>query len=255
MPARPFTVRYALFVPGLLLMCVGVWLTAFLFFLFLIGAPLFLVGLAMTWASDYSAGAKAAATVAPFAIWIGGVLVLLAIGPHAPSTTVLVPDGYRGPVVVVFNEPCAPPLPRQDGRRIAAVPADGIVLASDVEELDWPVLPRDDEYVAVDGQGRRLYTLPDLDYPPSGSDPAPVDSSQLGTLWHLGPTTGVSPDAGSEVWFMYQKAYVGSVRAWAGSDETLSDRITRRVRACRRAAGLPETGGPSPSEPLGDEPA
>ena len=232
---------------GLLLMAsiVVFFLIGFVFAIF--GALLFGAGLWLTWQSDAPDAAKLTATLLPlasFAVVVGAFLFDLRTEP----TTILVPDGYRGPTAVVFNESCAPPPAREDGRRVVALAPDGIAISSGTEEAQgWGTAFRNNAYVVVDRGGRRLRALRVLgpsEYQEGGSDPA--DPDLPAAMNEYGPVEN-DQDA-----ITSQTAYVGTVRSWRATEdmanEAFEQKMIRRVFACRRAAGQPDGGIPTPSE-------
>lgn len=84
--------------------------------------------------------------------WVGvalGGLVLVGLLPlglvygsmyvwgRAQPETYLVPEGFEGPVFIIFDQAGADPLPIVDGRRIIEVPRSGVVITSSPEAEGW----------------------------------------------------------------------------------------------------------------------
>lgn len=265
--SQPNSYSSLLLVPGVLLMCAGLCMMATIVFFFLIGflfalvgVLLYVAGLWLTSQSGASNRAKAIVALFPIASSLVALGVFV-VGSLAEPTTILVPDGYRGYVAVVFNESCAPPLPREAGRRVAALPSDGIVIASDTEEYRSSSALRRDRYVVLDREGRRLGAIPILDVVEySGTEaeladpdrPAVIDSADPTDLDLIDPAYQRTFVRDLGISFTFQSAYVGTIRTWRGTTDAaymdLLDRTARRVVACRRAAGQPEDGPPEPSQ-------
>lgn len=115
---------------------------------------------------------KVLALAFPFAAVAWGNAREQTLAPHEQSTTFLVPEGFEGPVLIVRNEPCAPPPRRESGRVIYQVPTNGLLLTRDsVPNRNHPYyswlnkgyyqLP-DNKYYVIDRQGRRLRELTKL---------------------------------------------------------------------------------------------
>lgn len=176
---------------GLPLMCWGLYFTAHFIFLFFIGGPVFLFGLALVLASGQPPGRKALAIGFPFVAWMGIVITTWLTAPREQATTFLIPEGFEGTIMVVKNEQCAPPPERIDGRLIYRVPASGLLVVRDTvpnQELSYYNWPNpgyyqrpDNAYYLVDRQGHRLRELTEVHAAtdPEGS-PAPT-SSLFGT--------------------------------------------------------------------------
>jgi len=189
-PASPATARPLLWL-GLALMCLAVALTAFLYFLFLLSVPLWIVGFVLVLKSGYSPGWKALALAFPFVAWVGIAAGAWATAPREQPTTYLVPEGFEGTVLILKNEPCAPAPEREDGRLRYRVPTGGLLLTRDTVPnrqhpfYDWPnrgyFLRPDNRYYVVDRQGRRLRELTEV-HPATESTGNPEPTSSLGTV-------------------------------------------------------------------------
>ena len=190
MPEPPFPVRRALFWVGLLLMAVGVWLTAVFIYLVVVGGPIFLVGLGLVWASGQPVWARLLATVLPPAAWLGTAMVALALADRQPAATFLIPEGFEGHILLVLGEPCGLPPEQADGRLLYRVPASGIVISQNpawdarAPENEYPkrgyYAQPDNEYYVVDRRGQRLRELTELAETYSDD---PAAAPQTTTAW------------------------------------------------------------------------
>jgi|GEM_PF-2271441 len=173
---------------GLLLMCVGVALTAFLYFLFIISVPLVVLGFGLVLASRQAPWRKAAAVLFPFVAWAGIATGAWALAPREQSATFLIPEGFEGTIMLVKNEQCGLPPEYESGRRLYRVPANGLLITRDsVPNREHPYYQYpnqgyfqrpDNEYYLVDGQGRRLRELPEV-YAATDPDSNPDPTSSL----------------------------------------------------------------------------
>ena len=171
-----FSPRGLLLWVGLVLMWGAVAITAFLYFLFIFCVPLFLLGLVLVVKSGQPAWLKALAVAFPFAAvaWSNAHDNTSEQVParHEQPTTFLIPEGFEGTILLIRNEPCAPPPQRENGRMLYRVPANGLLITRDTVPnrnhpyYSWPnrgyyQLP-DNRYYVVDRQGRRLRELTEL---------------------------------------------------------------------------------------------
>ena len=173
---------------GLGLMCFGVALTALWIVLILMGAPLFLVGLVLVFISRQPLWRKALAVLFPFVAWVGIAWGALALAPHEPATTFLIPEGFEGTIMLVANEPCGPPPEYEDGRRLYRVPANGLLITRDTlpnRENSYYnpfhrgyYLQSDNQYFLVDRQGHRLRELTEV-----SAASGPTDHPTATTAW------------------------------------------------------------------------
>lgn len=87
---------------------------------------------ALTWVGAALVG-LAAVGLLPLGLLYGSVYVW----GRAHAETYLVPEGFEGPVFVVFDQADADPLPIVDGRRIIEVPSSGVVVTSSPIAAGW----------------------------------------------------------------------------------------------------------------------
>jgi len=188
-------------------MCIGVALTAFLFFLFLISVPIFLLGLVLVLLSGQLLWRKALAVLFPFVAWVGIAVGAWALAPREQPATFLIPEGFEGTIMLVKNEQCGLPPEYENGRRLYRVPASGLLITRDTVPnrehpyYQWPnkgyFQQPDNEYYLADRQGHRLRELPEV-Y--AATDPnsnlpwrctrPPVDSGATGTFEWLSRSLG-----------------------------------------------------------------
>lgn len=187
MPASaPSSLRGSLLWVGLLLMCVGVALTAFLYFLFIISVPIVLLGFVLVLVSGQPAWRIALAASFPFMAWVGIATGAWALAPREQPATFLIPEGFEGTILLIKNEQCGPPPEYENGRRLYRVPASGLLITRDtVPNREYYQYPNkgynqrpDNEYYLVDGQGRRLHELPEV-YAATNPESNPEPTSTL----------------------------------------------------------------------------
>ena len=107
---------------------------------------------------------------------VSGLLGLATVGwlctgvERYDPTTVVLPDGYRGPLVVLFDQPesVAGPARREDGRRLLRADSSGVVRTAFPPTFGWV----DEMYVVERRGGRCLLPPRHVDwadrYPPCG---------------------------------------------------------------------------------------
>jgi hypothetical protein len=87
-------------------------------------------------------------------------LLSIALGCKNPEPeTYLMPDGFKGRVNVIFNQPNGVPPRHENGRRIYKVPVDGILLTQFKDEYGIV----DHQYYYIDRRGNRK-SLPIFKY-------------------------------------------------------------------------------------------
>ena len=133
---------------------------------------------------------------------LGGLLVLIG-GLYAwperyDPTLVILPEGYRGPLVVIFDQPDGDPAVREGGRRRLRADSSGVVVTAFP-----PTFGRVDEvYVSERPEGRCLYPPAPVDV----ADRYPLCSDSI-RVWLKGTgSLGTGPDA-----IPFADGYVGTV--------------------------------------------
>ncbi len=65
-------------------------------------------------------------------------LTFFGCSKRAEPEIYLIPDGYRGPVVIIFDDPAAPPVAYEGDSRVYEIPRGGVLrTSSDVNEGVW----------------------------------------------------------------------------------------------------------------------
>ena len=154
-------------------------------------------------------------------------LVALALAGCAPNydpTLVVLPEGYRGPLVVVYDRPEGEPAVREDGRRLIRADSTGVALT--------PFPPTygrtDDVYVSERVGGRCLY--PPYHVSVAGRYPLCPDSVRV---WGMG-TGALLADDGAGT---FSADAPGTVEFTASYVGTVAERESLRVGALQLDAG------------------
>ena len=231
-------------------MCVGVAVTVVFLPLFIVGGPLFLVGLGLVWASGRPVWARLLATVVPVVGWVGVAAGAWLLAPRTPAATFLVPQGFEGTIMLVLNEPCGLPPEKTDGRLIYRVPANGLIItqnkAPDPNSPAHHYERPDNRYYVVDGQGRHLRELTEVQNtteagapPEATSSFKTVGSKELAAFFDTPMETASTP---SEISYTFQYLTI-TTQARLFSDRnmaqqyrvrTLADSLVARCRARSR---------------------
>ena len=97
--------------------------------LYLFGIPIltFLAGLVLVWFSKIQFGAKVAATLIPIPVAILSFFVAFQINKAEPETF-LIPQDFRGEIVVFYDEPCGKLPVHRNGRRVYEISSDGVII-------------------------------------------------------------------------------------------------------------------------------
>jgi hypothetical protein len=247
---------------GLALMCLAVWLMAIVYFLFIVAAPLYVVGAVLVLASGprQPVWLKVLAIGFPVLAWIGTAVVSQRLAKSRPAATFLIPNGFEGPVLLVLGEPCGLPPEKVDGRLIYHVPASGVVITqnpawdSNAPENQYPnegyYSTADNEYYLVDRTGKRLRELTELSENYS-DDP---DAAPYATTSWVGVgrgDVGVFPQSpyiiepsDDSTRYTYQEFNVSSfarLHHQANNDRssTRQDLADKLVAQCRQRGGRP----------------
>lgn len=128
----------------------------------------------------------------------------------------LIPSGYEGVVITIYNQVGFPELPVRDGYRVYEYPEDGILLTSSTPEYGWA----SDETLDVldDGTHRR------------------VSSGNVGDRREHFAASG-SQKGGGELKIEYAFKVIGSVDYWNRIDASEYDRkkeeAIRKLKAAR----------------------
>jgi hypothetical protein len=87
---------------------------------------------ALTWV-----GAALGGLVVVGLLPLGLVYGSMYVWGRAQPETYLVPEGFQGPVFIIFDQAGAAPLPMVDGRRVIEVPQSGVVVTSSAIAEGW----------------------------------------------------------------------------------------------------------------------
>ena len=148
------------------------------------------------------------------------------------AETILVPEGYVGPILIIPDSN-GTPREYENGRRLLRIPASGVLLTRFPEQHSWvsPTL-----YYVVGADGRRT-PLPVIDFDTDLSDTLAVWERGAGLYWALGDTTGKVDYA--EKLIATRKLYDARRKSWDdGVDSCLLDLSKQRVIAAGGAGAL-----------------
>lgn len=125
--------RKRLFIAGLVItvlfsVIVGFLNVGILFWLGIPALPL-IAGILMVWFSKAPVLWRIVATVSSILIIGSSFMISLQIRKAEPETF-LIPDGFRGELVVFYDEPCGSAPKRVDGRRIYEIPESGVLVTA-----------------------------------------------------------------------------------------------------------------------------
>lgn len=66
----------------------------------------------------------------------------------------LIPKGYKGPVIIIFEDKQGKPEKYEDGKRVYEIPADGVLRTQFKKQQEF-IAPGDLKYYYYDGNGRQ----------------------------------------------------------------------------------------------------
>lgn len=126
-----------LFLPGVILIFLGLLICLSLWFA-IIGFPLFLIGAACVGFSKKSSELKLRWILFPFAATIIIIGIFYAIYFKSKETTprdILVPEGYRGKIYIIYDQPCGKVITKENEREIYKIPENGILICRNKQEF------------------------------------------------------------------------------------------------------------------------
>jgi hypothetical protein len=147
---------------------------------------------ALTWVAT-ALGGLVVTGLLPLGLVYGSMYVW----DRAQPETYLVPEGFEGPVFIVFDQSGADPLTIAGGRRIIEVPRSGIVVTSSPEAEGW----KNPEVFRVTNAGKREPVATDW----SGSDTV---AAAVHTHW-LPTRVGASADGAAPRSLSYEAFTLG----------------------------------------------
>lgn len=125
-----------LFIIGVVFIFVGLTLCISLFFLIL-GFPVYLIGAICVGFSKKSSELKLRWILIPFASYGIFIWALYAFYNQSDRTNprdILIPEGYRGKIYIIFEQPCGVEISEENGREIYKIPESGVLICKNKEE-------------------------------------------------------------------------------------------------------------------------
>jgi len=173
------------------------WMNIGVFYVF--GIPVFglLIGLILIAASRAQIGVKALSALLPLPMVVLGFFGWYQFS-KGPSETFLIPSGYRGEIVVFFDEPCGKQVVSENGRRIYEIDKDGILITQFVKRRG--LLDQEFFYVEENGIRNQLPYFLTQNLGPKNDERNGLDSN----LQRLRHTVGVFWSYGSETYYISQ---------------------------------------------------
>lgn len=147
------------FVPGSILIIVGFlislnpyWIT--------FGTPIiYITGAILVYLSHSKPLTKTLLILIPLFLWFPGVWAVsyFSVKPATPETF-LIPQKFRGEIVLIYGESCGQELKMENGRYIYRIPANGVMIIKDV--LKTGAINR--EYFFADSTYKKTEKIPVL---------------------------------------------------------------------------------------------
>ncbi len=127
------------------LVCLSIWFWFFGIIIFFLGAIIVLF-------SKEGWEKKLLVIVVPLIIYYPLLYTIINIfNEHAPPSTFLIPENFRGKAVIYYGEPCGEKLAKENGRNIYNITETGVIVVQD--SIDKGIL--DYEYYFIDKYGNR----------------------------------------------------------------------------------------------------
>jgi hypothetical protein len=122
--------------------------------LYWFGLPILglLAGTIAVWFSKESIKTKILSSILPLPIILFSFFLFYLLLPKAEPETILLPQNFRGHLVVVFDEPCGQSLAYEKGRRIYRIPNNGILIIN--AKQTFGVIDR--KFYLVDENGNKV---------------------------------------------------------------------------------------------------
>jgi hypothetical protein len=114
---------------GLCLVIIG-YLVSLNPYWLIFGTPLvYFTGVVFIYLSSKRLITKSIIIIAPILLWLPGYWGLIYFGTnHVPPETFLIPQNFRGKIVLYYDEPYGKEIGKEDGRYIYHVPNNGIMV-------------------------------------------------------------------------------------------------------------------------------
>ena len=142
-----------LFIFALILIIIGAGLTTFipyLLYIYFFPFIIFIIGLIILWLTNRKVKTKILWSLCPILFFFSYQFLWKWYNTTEPETF-LIPEKYRGKVLIVFNSKCGEEIEYENGRRIYKVPNDGILLTKFNDEQGFI----NQEFYLVDKNGNR----------------------------------------------------------------------------------------------------
>ena len=142
-----------IFVFALILIIIGAGLTTFipyLLYIYFFPFVIFIIGVIILWLTKKNKQTKILWTLCPILISFSYLFLWKWYNTTEPETF-LIPEDYRGNVMIVFNSKCGKEIEYENGRRIYKIPKDGILLTKFKDEQGFI----NQEFYLIDKSGNR----------------------------------------------------------------------------------------------------
>jgi len=205
--------------------------------LYLLGTPILglAVGVLLIWSSGIRRESKILISLSTLPLIIGSFFLFLYIRT-AEGETFLIPANYHGEIVVFYGEPCGEPSRNEDGRRLYALSAEGVLITQAAEN---------DGYL-----NRKFYLVKEHGYreeiPEFGRQSFETEKKEWGNYTRATKqeltkdTVGVFREYGRETYYTSRNSigYIVSDYRWLDRDQR--ERHLERKSFTKKAAELLE---------------
>lgn len=125
------------FLIGVSLIFVGTAISLTFWFIFF-GFPIFLIGAVCIGLSKKSSELKLRWILIPFAvfcIFFGAMLYQWSVPNKTNPRDILIPEGFRGKVFIIFDQPCGTEIIKVNGREVYEIPSNGVLICKNAYEI------------------------------------------------------------------------------------------------------------------------
>ncbi|MFP9100551.1 DUF6843 domain-containing protein [Flavobacterium sp. RHBU_24] len=198
-----------IFYPGVFLIAASFIACVISFYFIVFGAAVFLVGALLVLLSDRTVKTKLLTTLLPVVLYVPVTIAFLYLYNFSLPKTMLIPEGYDGPLRVVYEESCGSPYSEIDGETTLVFPENGILVLN--EDFDNHV---NYTYYFINKAGKRTPIKDETVVFEKGKMPLPrieaVGSGQMGVgIVAMGDESGQSEAVNSqEKDIVYTEFYV-----------------------------------------------
>ena len=125
------------------------------------GTPLlYIVGITFVLLSKATRKTKILFIIMPIACWFPGFLALIYFGnAHATPQTFLIPQNFRGEIILYYGEPCGQELKKEDGRYIYLIPQNGLMIIRN--PIEYGIINQ--EYYFINAKKQKISKLDVVD--------------------------------------------------------------------------------------------